>query len=267
MEALPKRPVLGVDISTTNYRRICAACRQWVREQRQTANRPARCIFACTVHSVMTAVLEPDFRAVLNSADVATPDGVPLAWALRSFGVRRQPRVYGPNLMLLLCGQAARLGHRVYLYGGHPEALPPLRRRLRGRYPSLVIVGAEAPPFRPLTAEEDAGVVERMQAARADLVFVGLGAPKQERWIAAHRDRLPGVILVGVGAAFDFHAGRIPQAPGCMQRAGLEWLFRLLLEPARLWKRYLLLNPLFLALWALQKAGLLRYRPANGTRL
>jgi N-acetylglucosaminyldiphosphoundecaprenol N-acetyl-beta-D-mannosaminyltransferase len=258
---LERRTVLGVNLTVATYREICRACRGWIEERRRA---PARAVFACTVHSVMTGVLEPTFRALLNQAEVATPDGMPLVWALRSFGARQPGRVYGPNLMLFLCGQAARQGYRVYLYGGRPETLGELQRRLRARYPGLDIAGAEAPPFRPPALAEDSATVERILASGAELVFVGLGAPKQERWIAAHRERLPGLVLVGVGAAFDFHAGRIPQAPRWMQESGLEWLFRLCAEPRRLWKRYVLLNPLFLALWALQKTGLLRY-PNTGS--
>jgi N-acetylglucosaminyldiphosphoundecaprenol N-acetyl-beta-D-mannosaminyltransferase len=214
----------------------------------------------------MTAVLEPEFRRVLNSADVAAPDGMPLAWSLRSFGVRGQPRVYGPDVMLELCRQAGRFGHRLFFYGGREETLPVLCGQLETRFPRLCIVGAYAPPFRPLTREEDEACVRTILGSEADIVFVGIGAPKQERWIAEHRNRLRGVILVGVGAAFDFLAGRIRQAPRWMQQAGLEWLFRLMMEPRRLWKRYLLFNPLFVAMLALQKAGILRYAPCRPGR-
>jgi N-acetylglucosaminyldiphosphoundecaprenol N-acetyl-beta-D-mannosaminyltransferase len=211
----------------------------------------------------MTGVLDASFRRILNDADVATPDGMPLVWALRSLGVPDQRRVYGPDLMLALCGQAMRLRHRIYLYGGRESTLRELCRRLQLRYSRLQIVGAYSPPFRPLTPEEDAACVQRIRDADADLVFVGLSTPKQEKWMAAHRALLPGVVMIGVGAAFDFHAGSVRQAPPWMQQSGLEWLFRLWMEPQRLWKRYLLLNPLFLPLWALQWAGLLDYSSAS----
>jgi N-acetylglucosaminyldiphosphoundecaprenol N-acetyl-beta-D-mannosaminyltransferase len=207
----------------------------------------------------MTGVFDPDVRTALNSADIAATDGMPLAWALQSLGAKGQRRVYGPDLMLALCGQAARLGHRIFLYGGRNETLAILCSRLNARFPSLEIAGAYAPPFRPLTPNEDHACVKRILASDADIVFVGLGAPKQEQWMAEHRSRLPGIVMLGVGAAFDFHAGRVRQAPRWMQGYGLEWLFRLYVEPARLWRRYVLLNPLFLAMWALQTMGVLSY--------
>jgi N-acetylglucosaminyldiphosphoundecaprenol N-acetyl-beta-D-mannosaminyltransferase len=265
----PKQPVLGVGVSATNYGEVMQLSRQWIETRRLWKSRgsdpdaapPGRCTAILTVHAVMTAVLHPEFKELLNAADVATPDGMPLAWALRSFGVRRQPRVYGPDVMLALCAQAADLGHRIFLVGGREETIPELCRRLRTRYPGLMIVGTY--PHRDPPATEDAArqLTERIIASDADIVLIGFGQPRQERWMAAHRDRLAGVVMVGVGAAFDFHAGRVRQAPRWMQRAGLEWFFRLLMEPRRLWRRYLLFNPLFLAMWALQKARVLRYAP------
>lgn len=270
MKPPPKLPVLGTGISATNYGEIVRLCRCWVEQRREwlsagapLPDRPAgRGIFLCNVHSVMTGVLQPEFRKVLQGADIATSDGMPLVWALRSLGVRGQPRVYGPDLMLEVCEQAAAHRHRIFLYGGGERTLPALCKRLTERFPGLLISGAHGPPFRPLTREEDAACIKEILDSNADIVFVGIGMPKQERWIAEHRDRLPGVVMLGVGAAFDFHAGRVRQAPGWMQRVGLEWLFRLLMEPCRLWKRYLLLNPLFLAMWGLQLAGVLRYKSA-----
>jgi len=255
-----KQSVLGVEISATNYREVMWLCREWI-ARRQPAQNTLRAhyIVLLTVHSVMTAVREPLYRAVLNGADLAAPDGMPLAWALRSFGVRGQPRVYGPDLMLAICGQSARLGHRVFLYGGREEVLPLLCARLTGRFPALRIAGSYSPPFRPLTSEEDRQCMNTIRSSEADIVFVGIGAPKQERWMAAHAEKLPGVVMFGVGAAFDFHAGRVKQAPLWVQRSGLEWLFRIYAEPRRLWKRYILANPAFLLMWLLQRIGVLRY--------
>jgi N-acetylglucosaminyldiphosphoundecaprenol N-acetyl-beta-D-mannosaminyltransferase len=260
-----KQCVLGLGVSVTSYSQVLRQCRRWIEERRAwrpgaapaAPLPPGRSIFALNVHSVMTGVLCADIREVLNSADIATPDGMPLAWALRSFGAKGQARVYGPDMMLALCGQATREGHRVFLFGGSPETLPQLSHRLSIRFPKLTIAGAISPPFRPITAQEDVEYVRRITEAEADIVFVGIGAPKQERWIMEHRSSLPGVVMLGVGAAFNFHAGTVSQAPAWMQRNGLEWLFRLWMEPARLWSRYLLLNPLFLVMWALQWAGLL----------
>ncbi len=258
-----KRSVLGVGISATSYEQVLSLCRCWVEEKRRVNGGPsgihrqvpARAVFVCTVHSVMTGVFEPGFKDLLNSADVATPDGMPLAWALRSFGIRKQGRVYGPDLMLEICRQAQRLGHRVFLYGGRERTMPRLLECLKQMFPQLTIAGTYCPPFRPMSEREDRATVELILGSAADIVFVGTGAPRQERWIADHRNRLAGVVLVGVGAAFDFHAGARPQAPRWMQQAGLEWFFRLLIEPRRLWKRYVLLNPLFLVMWGLQLLG------------
>lgn len=263
-----KHPVLGVNISTTNYDEVCSRCTKLVDERRRFRNSGqsfegpppvGRYICVTSVHGIMTAVRDSSFRRILNGADVATPDGMPVVWALRSFGNKEQSRVYGPDLMLAICHQAARLGQRVFLYGGHEEAVCLLCERLRQQWPGIAIVGAFSPPFRPLSPEEDAEVVRRILSADADIVFVGISTPKQEKWMRDHVDKLPGVIMVGVGAAFDFHAGRVAQAPLWMRRAGLEWLFRLMAEPRRLWRRYLLVTPLFLPLWILQRMGVLRY--------
>ena len=253
-----KLPVLGVGVSVTSYGEVLHLCRAWI-EEHGAGDSPGHYAALLNVHSVMSGVLDARVRAALNGADIGASDGMPLVWALRWLGVRRQRRVYGPDLMLALCGQAARLGHRVFLYGGRSETLAPLCERLQAQFPSLQISGAYAPPFRPLTPEEDRACIERILSCGAEIVFVGLGAPKQERWMANHRAQLPGVVMLGVGAAFDFHAGRVRQAPRWMQRSGLEWLFRLGVEPARLWHRYVLLNPLFLAMWTLQAAGLINY--------
>ena len=263
----PKQPVLGVGISATNYGQMLRLCRQWVEQRRQdpAKSRNGHCIFVCTVNAVMTAVLRPPFRTLLNSGDVATTDGMPLAWALRSFGVRKQPRVYGPDLMLALCGQATRLGHRIYLFGGRKEVIEVLPRNLSKRFPGIRIAGCYPSRNPPSTPQADREAIAAILSSGADIVFVGFGQPRQEQWIVDHRDLLPGVVLAGVGAAFDFHAGRVRQAPRWMQRSGLEWFFRLLSEPLRLWRRYILFNPLFLMMWGLQLAGLLRYA-ARGQR-
>ena len=200
----------------------------------------------------MMAQKDPNLRSIINRAHFAAPDGMPLVWALRSFGARRQMRVYGPNLMFALCERAALCGHRVFLYGSTSQTLAHLEQRLRSSCPGLQIVGSRADLFRPLTESENAKVRKAILDSRCDLLFVGLGEPKQNRWMADNRTSLPGIVMVGVGAAFDFHAGRVRQAPEWMQNSGLEWLFRLLQEPKRLAKRYLLITPPFLPLWAMQ---------------
>jgi len=259
--SLTKLPVLGVGICPASYGEVLRQCRAWIVERRTAADsQPGRYLCIVSVHGIMTAVTNRACRSALNQADLATPDGMPVVWALRSFGAQGQRRVYGPNLMLALCGQAARLGHRVFLYGGTEETLARLSLKLRRRFPSLIIAGSYSPPFRPLTPEEDTNLTKMILESGADLLLVGIGTPKQDLWMREHRGKLPGIVMAGVGAAFNFHAGEVKQAPVWMQNSGLEWFFRLTREPVRLWKRYLLVTPLFLPLWALQKLGILRFR-------
>lgn len=252
MDTPPKVEVLGVGISRAGYDEITAMCARWLEDRRA----PSRYICVASVHGLMEARKDAYVKDILNRADITTADGMPLVWALRSFGVRNQQRVYGPSLMLALCEQAQRLGHRVFFYGGRQEALMALCSRMRGMFPSLSIAGAYSPPFRVLTDREEAAVQRAILNAAPALIFVGISTPKQERWMASHLHIFPGTIMVGVGAAFDFHAGRIRQAPEWMQRNGLEWFFRLTSEPARLWKRYLLVTPWFIPFWALQKTSM-----------
>ncbi|HLH02109.1 MAG TPA: WecB/TagA/CpsF family glycosyltransferase [Bryobacteraceae bacterium] len=248
-----KQRVVQVGISMTSYAQVVALCRSWAAERRSHAEAAAHYICVTSVHGVIMAQDDPEIARILNDADIATPDGMPLVWALRSFGARQQQRVYGPTLMLELCRDAVAHRHRIFLYGGREDTLPLLRSRLEERFPGLEIAGSYSPPFRALTAEEDAMVQQLIRAADPDIVFVGISTPKQEKWMYDHRHAFPGVTMIGVGAAFDFHAGRTRQAPAWIQRNGLEWLFRLLVEPARLWRRYLLITPRFLPLWAWQK--------------
>jgi len=253
-----KQWVAGVGISKTSYAEVVALCRCWSEERRAFAGsaRPsiqAHYICVTSVHGVVMAQDDPEIAKILNEADIATPDGMPLVWAIRSFGSRQQLRVYGPTLMLELCREAAQTGQRIFLYGGREDTLALLIERLLEKFPKLHIAGSYSPPFRPLTQEEDYRIQQLIRAADSDIIFVGISTPKQEKWMYAHRDCFPGVTMIGVGAAFDFHAGRTRQAPGWMQRNGLEWLFRLAVEPVRLWRRYLLITPRFLPLWAMQK--------------
>jgi len=250
-----KQQVLDVEVSATSYEELVSTCAEWIASRRaHKGGATARYMCFLSVHGLISARDDERVRRILNSADIVAPDGMPVVWALRSFGFKKQARVYGPTAMYCLCEQAASLGHRIFLYGGTEQSLAELQRRLTSRFPELQIAGACAPPFRPLTEEEDREVIARIRGCDADLVFVGISTPKQERWMDEHREQLPGVILAGVGAAFDFHAGRVRQAPSWMQRRGLEWLFRLTREPARLWRRYLLVTPRFLPLWAAQWA-------------
>ena len=226
-----------------------------------SARGESRCAVAANVHVVVSAWRDPVYRGVINAADLVLPDGAPVAWLLRCQGHADQTRISGPDLMWMLLERCAREGVAVYLFGSTEATLRALAARVRQAFPALAIAGAESPPFRSLTADEDRGVVERINASGAGVLFVGLGCPKQEHWIIAHRGRINAVML-GVGAAFDFHAGSITRAPRWMRDHGLEWLHRLLSEPRRLWKRYLVTNTLFL----LGAAGqLLRARKARSS--
>lgn len=239
---MPERhriPVIGTPIDALDWPQALATLRRWA------AARESRVVCICNVHSVVTARQERDFGEILAQADLATPDGAPVAWLMRLLGQRGQQRINGPDLMWRYCEQAARLGDSIYLYGSTPETLELLQRSLASAFPGLRIAGAHAPPFRTLTPEEDEAVVRDIAASGAGTVWVSLGCPKQERWMAAHRGRVPAV-MVGVGAAFDYHAGTIQRAPLWMQRRGLEWLHRLSSEPRRLWRRYLGTNSRFI---------------------
>ena len=242
-------PVLGIPLAITDYERTL----DWIDAAAERGHRGYLCVAA--VHTVMACQDDPELRAAVLGADFTVPDGQPLVWALRALGHPLPDRVYGPTLLELACARAARSGRRFYLYGGRTQgALVELARALRLRHPGLQIVGGYAPPFRPLTAEEDAAVIADIRRTRAEVVWVGIGVPKQEKWMAGMRDRVDAPVLVGVGAAFDFHAGLIPQAPARMQKLGLEWAFRLYQEPRRLWRRYARYNPRFIAGFARQYA-------------
>lgn len=232
--------VLGAPIDAVNWLRCVDTIVAWA------SRHESRYVCMCNVHSVVTARLDPTFRRVVSGADIAAPDGAPVAWRLRRMGHHDQERIDGPDLMWRCCVRAAGGGLSVFLYGGTPETLAKLRARLARELPALKHAGWYAPPFRPLTEEEDEEAVRMINGSGAHIVFVALGCPKQEAWMAAHRDRVRGV-MIGVGAAFDYHAGVIARAPRWMRDAGLEWLHRLLSEPRRLWRRYLVTNTLFFA--------------------
>lgn len=223
----------------------------------------SRTVCLANVHMIMEAHDSPAFRAVLDAADLVCPDGMPLVWALRRKGASQQRRVSGPDLTLHLCAAARHAGVPVGFHGGRPEVLDALVPALRTRFPDLDVAYAVSPPFRQVTPDEDAHTVEEINRSGARILFVGLGCPKQERWMAEHRGRVRAVML-GVGAAFDMHAGMLRQAPRLLQYAGLEWAFRLAMEPRRLWRRYARHNPRFAARILLELAGerrLARGRP------
>jgi N-acetylglucosaminyldiphosphoundecaprenol N-acetyl-beta-D-mannosaminyltransferase len=242
-----QHPVLGVPLALTSYEGTL----DWIDAAVRDGRRSYVCVAA--VHTVVACADDDALRAAVLAADFTVPDGQPLVWALKLLGHPLDDRVYGPELMDRACARAARSGQRFYLYGGRNQgALAELARSLRLRHPGLKIVGGHCPPFRPLTAAEDAAVVAEINRSGADVVWAGIGVPKQEKWMARMRDRLDAPVLVGVGAAFDFHAGLVPQAPDRLQRLGLEWAFRLVQEPRRLWRRYLRYNPRFVVGFARQ---------------
>jgi N-acetylglucosaminyldiphosphoundecaprenol N-acetyl-beta-D-mannosaminyltransferase len=219
-------------------------------------------VCVCNVHTVMAAREDLSLQAALVSSSLNVPDGQPLVWALNALGHSLRDRVYGPELMARAFARTRSSGHRFYLYGGRDqEALVQLGMSLRRRFPSANIVGSYAPPFRPLSGEERSAIIADINESEADVVWVGIGVPKQEKWMAAMRAELDAPVLVGVGAAFDFHAGLVPQAPPALQRAGLEWAYRLAHEPRRLWRRYLRYNPRFVGAFAHQ---LLSQRAVGG---
>lgn len=236
----PQVEVLGVPIALTTYAGTVA----WI--DAMVASRRQAYVCVAATHTVMACQEDPELReAVLGSA-LTVPDGQPLVWALNLLGHTQPNRVYGPTLMEEHCRHAATTGTRVYLYGGRDRhALDTLSRNLRARFPGLQIVGGWSPPFRALTEQEEEQIAEEINASGADVVWVGIGVPKQEKWMARMRPQLDAPVLLGVGAAFDFHAGLVPQAPPWIQSRGLEWLFRLIQEPKRLWRRYARYNPRF----------------------
>ena len=206
----------------------------------------------CTADVVLRAHDDPQLAEIINASGMATPDGMPLVWIGRRRGFS-VGRVYGPDLMLALCERGIELGWRHYFYGGTPELLNDLTFKLAKRFPRLQMAGSWAPPFRSLTSDEEADVEARINAARPDVIWVGIGTPKQDYWMARFRSRLEAPVMIAVGAAFNFHAGHVRQAPRWMMRAGLEWLFRFAMEPRRLWRRYVIGIPRFV--WLLLRSG------------
>jgi N-acetylglucosaminyldiphosphoundecaprenol N-acetyl-beta-D-mannosaminyltransferase len=241
--------LLGVPLALTDYDDTL----RWMDQMVEQRRRGYVCV--CNVHTLMASSEDRELRDSLLSSSVNVPDGQPLVWAINALGHPLSKRVYGPELMARACARAASNGQRFYLYGGRDQsALFQLALRLRQLNPGMNIVGGYSPPHRPLTPEEQGSVVAEINSTRPDVVWVGIGVPKQEKWMACMRPRLDAPVLVGVGAAFDFLAGRVPQAPGVLQDAGLEWAYRLAHEPRRLWRRYLRYNPRFVVAFARQLA-------------
>lgn len=243
--------VLKMRVDATSYSSAVLNILNWSQES------VSRYICVANVHMVMEANDNADLKNIVNQADLVTPDGMPLVWMMRLKGQRGQERVYGPTLMLHVLESAEENHIAVGFYGSAPEVLDALIKRMQTRFPNLNVVYSFSPPYQEMGQEEDAEIVRRINASSARILFVGLGCPKQEKWMAGHRGKVQAV-MIGVGAAFDFHAGVKPQAPSWMQKIGLEWLFRLASEPRRLWRRYLYHNPRFIFLAVADLLGLLR---------
>jgi N-acetylglucosaminyldiphosphoundecaprenol N-acetyl-beta-D-mannosaminyltransferase len=242
-------PVLGIPLALTDYQRTM----DWI--DAMVARGERGYVIAAAVHCVMVAQEDPELREAVLNASLTLPDGQPLVWAMNLLGHNVTQRVYGPELMARYCERSAATGTRMFLYGGRNQgALVQLALNLRRRYPGLKIVGGYSPPYRELDGEERAALADEINRSRAEVVWAGIGVPKQEKWMAQMRPHLDAPVLIGVGAAFDFHAGLVPQAPNRLQSLGLEWAFRLAHEPRRLWRRYARYNPRFLARFARQYA-------------
>jgi N-acetylglucosaminyldiphosphoundecaprenol N-acetyl-beta-D-mannosaminyltransferase len=231
--------VLGVGLSAINLDSALAA----ISDAIQKKTKGYICVTG--VHGVMEAQGDESFRGILNRAFLNTPDGMPMVWVGRLRGFREMRRVYGPDLMNLVCDWSRKNSVTHFFYGGAEGVAQELKRKLEQKFPGLKIVGAYTPPFRPLNATEESDLIRQIAALKPDIIWVGLSTPKQEKFMAQYWQKLDGTLMFGVGAAFDFHAGRVRQAPRWMQRCGLEWFFRLCCEPKRLWRRYFKNNPVF----------------------
>ena len=251
--AVERVNVIGTGVHAVDMERAVAMIEGWI-ERRERH-------YVCVrdVHGVVRNAQDERLRAIHNGAGLVTPDGMPLVWLCRVAGHARVGRVYGPDLMLAACERLMRRSARHFFYGGAPGVADVLAQKLQSRFPGLIVAGVHSPPFAAPNEDDDRRTASMLDAAAPDIVWVGLGTPKQELWMARLRPLVEAPVLIGVGAAFDFHAGFKPQAPGWMRRRGLEWLFRLATEPRRLGPRYAVAIPTFLALLAAQKSGLRRF--------
>jgi N-acetylglucosaminyldiphosphoundecaprenol N-acetyl-beta-D-mannosaminyltransferase len=253
IEQAPKVNILGVGISAIKPDIALQQIDAWIE------NKDRQYVAVCTVNTIMECQKDDTMLKAINNAGMATPDGMPLVWLANRNSDHQVERVYGPDLMLAVCESSVERGYRHFLYGGAAGVPELLSKELQSRFPGLEIVGEYSPPFRDLTLEEEELIINMINQANPDVIWVGLGTPKQDLWMAKHRSSLSAPVIIAVGAAFDFHTKRIAQAPEWMQRSGLEWLFRFSQEPSRLWHRYLVYNPLFILRVIEQRLGLKRY--------
>jgi N-acetylglucosaminyldiphosphoundecaprenol N-acetyl-beta-D-mannosaminyltransferase len=245
--------VLGVRVDAVQVSDIVARMEDWIRARSGSC---CHTIAPTSMHGIVEAQHDPSFKEILNSTDAVVPDGMPLVWLGRRRGHHLPRRVYGPDLVLEFCEKTAGRGCRHFFYGGEPGVPERLAESLKRRFPTIEVCGTLSPPFRPLDPEEDKEIATLISGAAPDVLWVGLGTPKQERWMHEHRDQLHVPVLVSVGAAFDILSGRRNQAPRWMREHGLEWLFRLLQEPRRLWRRYLIYGAEFIAYLAVDRLRL-----------
>ena len=253
-EPVPSIRVMGVTAHMIQMPGVLQALEQWIRERER-----CHCVFATGMHGLMEAHKDPEFKTVLNSADLLVPDGISLVWISRRRGFQLKRRVSGADLMDEFLHLAEWKGYRNYFYGDTVDTLRALTRRLEETLPRLQVAGTLSPPFRRLTPEEDEEEIRTINESGADVVWVGLGLPKQERWMLKHRDQLDAPVVVGVGAAFKFLSGQVKRAPPWVGDHGLEWAWRLIQEPRRVWRRILLDGPRFGCYVALEMSGLKKY--------
>jgi N-acetylglucosaminyldiphosphoundecaprenol N-acetyl-beta-D-mannosaminyltransferase len=245
--------ILGVGVSELNMGLAVETIERWLQK------RDPNYVCVTSVHGIVECQHDEKLREIHNAAGLVTPDGMPLVWSMRSQGHKHVSRVYGPDLLLEVMRLSTERGFKHFFYGATESTLERLQNNLERQFPGIEIVGKIAPPFRALTPSEDAEIVATLNGSGADIVWVGLSTPKQEKWMAEHLHRINVPVAIGVGAAFDFHAGLTPQAPKMIRYSGFEWLFRLVTEPRRLWRRYLKIVPYFLFFSACQRLGLKRY--------
>jgi N-acetylglucosaminyldiphosphoundecaprenol N-acetyl-beta-D-mannosaminyltransferase len=245
--------VLGIRINVVTLDDAILCISRWI-DRRERGH----CVTLTNVHMVVEARKNAEFRQVMRDASLCLPDGMPLVWIGRARG-HAVDRISGPDFMIDFCARTAGQGYRHFFYGGAPSVAEELARTLQARFPGFVVAGSYSPPFREMTPEEDAQVVDLINATKPDVIWVGLGCPKQERWMHANRNQLNASVLLGVGQAFNIHTGHLTRAPQWMRDHGLEWLFRLMVEPRRLWKRYLVTNTSFMAWFFMETLGLKRF--------
>lgn len=257
MNSLSRVNILGVGVSATNL----AEATRFLIQRAQSGE--GGYVNICTVHGIIEAQDDPKLREIFNRSLLTTPDGMPLSWIGWAKGFKSMDRTYGPDLLLAVLRETAGTERGHFFYGGNTGVAAELRAAMEQKFPGLSVLGTDMPPFRPLSVEERGELIARLHQLAPAFVWVGISTPKQDRLIAELSAELPAIIFIGVGAAFDFHTGRVAQAPRWIQRAGMEWFFRLTREPKRLWKRYLQTNPRFISLLVLQWAGLRKFENSN----